>query len=236
MRLRAKQNTHFGEVVFDNHMRAGILVMHMIEQAVQLPLLLQLLQQVFSLASIIIAVVALVFTLKRKPPAKLPTSYDERLEALEKAVTELRERLGEVERVRAELTTLKERARALAKPIRAERYPEIGRVSSLSDIKSKVAAVKFVCLMTSQGYSIEQAGEEPKNLPGLLEIVRVSNRFFGEGDVTIEGRDETLSIFKICTIGDLNVYGLVLLKKPYPSMLPNMLKNTIKRYFEVKGG
>lgn len=217
-----------------------------------------LLLMILSISSFILVLVLPLYIV-RSLPKKILSEVEERFkrgkaeegeEDTLLRLTGLNERVAKIEeRVKAlekEVAILKKRPLVPPKPVREIRarpkvQPSLARpperahkITSLSQLPIYYPVVKYACILTSQGFTVEAMGSGVDAPAKLLEIVKLSERFTGSKDVTIEKEKEALHIFYIDSVGDLDVYGAILAEKPINLSMLDLVKNSMKSYFEGK--
>ncbi len=114
--------------------------------------------------------------------------------------------------------------------------PHIGELNSLGDLKLYVPQLQYAALITSQGYLVEKYGQLTEDPPKLLEVVKISEKFTNSREITIVRGDQRISIFHVGKSEDLDVYGILAVKKDVAENVINAMQEAIITYFRRKYG
>ncbi len=121
--------------------------------------------------------------------------------------------------------------------VRGEKeIPRIGELNSLGDLKLYVPQLQYVALITSQGYLVEKYGQLSEDPPKLLEVVKISEKFTNSREITIVRGDQRISIFYVGKSEDLDVYGILAVKKDVPESVIGAIQEAIVSYFRRRYG
>jgi len=148
-------------------------------------------------------------------------------------VTRLSEKISSIERkiekVESEIDNLK-------KPMVPFQLEEIKEteIDSLQELQIYYPFIKYASIMSSQGFTIEIVGKGIDEPAKLLEIIKISDMFAGSKEIIIEKKEDLLYLFYLDTLEDLDIYGIVLAKKPLNTNSLSVIKNVLHKYFSKK--
>lgn len=102
-------------------------------------------------------------------------------------------------------------------------------LSSLSDIPLHFPEVKFACIITSQGYTVETFGKSSEEPAVLLDVLKLYN----SQNVSLMRGGRKVEVFYLGEVKDLSVYGILEFSdtEEVPKETVEAAKKAISKYF-----
>ncbi|MEM3456649.1 MULTISPECIES: hypothetical protein [Thermofilum] len=102
-------------------------------------------------------------------------------------------------------------------------------LSSLSDIPLHFPEVKFACIITSQGYTVETFGKSSEEPAVLLDVLKLYN----SQNVSLVRGGRKAEVFYLGEVKDLSVYGILEFSdaEEVPKETVEAAKKAISKYF-----
>ncbi len=164
--------------------------------------------------------------------------FSKNIDNISKKYNTLESRLNNLE---ARITILEKRVRRedklrglTAVPKYVPEKPTIKELSKLEDIKIYVPQVKYLGLITSQGYIVESYGQCSDQPSKLLEVARISEKFTNSRNISIVRGENRIEIFHLGQVEDLAVYGIIEINKNTDIQVIQSIKESLMRYFNKK--
>ncbi|NAZ25491.1 MAG: hypothetical protein GU357_07020 [Thermofilum sp.] len=102
-------------------------------------------------------------------------------------------------------------------------------LSSLSDIPLHFPEVKFACIITSQGYTVETFGKSSEEPAVLLDVLKLYN----SQNVSLMRGGRKVEVFYLGEVKDLSVYGILEFSdtEEVPKETVEAAKKAVSKYF-----
>jgi hypothetical protein len=102
-------------------------------------------------------------------------------------------------------------------------------LSSLSDMPLHFPEVKFACIITSQGYTVETFGKSSEEPAVLLDVLKLYN----SQNVSLMRGGRKVEVFYLGEVKDLSVYGILEFSdtEEVPKETVEAAKKAISKYF-----
>lgn len=166
---------------------------------------------------------------------ELSSKYDEKkFDDLTKRTTGIEEELKDI---KIRINTLDNELKKLRKPLfplQVEEEVKEVEVDTLQQMQAYYPFIKYIAIITSQGFTVETLGNAVIEPEKLLEIIKLSNIFTGSREITLEKKDEVLYIFYIDSLEDLDIYGILSAEKPMNIKSLGVVKKVLQNYFRKK--
>ncbi len=168
---------------------------------------------------------------------EISTKIDEaNFQKIKEEINKINETLNKISIYDKKITELESQIEKLKKPVLPIAFEEIKEVeiNSLQELQVYYPFIKYASIITSQGFIIENIGKIADEPAKLLEIIKISDMFAGSKEIMIEKQEDILYLFYMDTLEDLDIYGIILAKKPSSINSFTVLKKVLINYFSKK--
>ncbi len=186
------------------------------------------------------------------------SAVEERLGDLEKKLSALETRYGglsaQASKIVASISDLEKRVKTLEtrvnyvirtgkavpvqqplfQPPKRKEAPQIRELKSLEDLKLYVPNIRYAALMTSQGYIVEKYGSISDDLPKLLEVAKISEKFTNSREINILRSDARIAVFHVGKSEDLDVYGIIAFPSDVSEDVIKSVEEALTAYYNRK--